>query len=305
MHLYHRLKFWAVSGILATGLVIGGTAIWLIYQNQKEALASELSYEVELQTMALESELSRLVGIAVQITSRTQIREELEKYNRREIDLQRLIAFTRPKLEEPLRLIEDLKGIARLGPKREVLVEIGESIAKPLWPCEMSTLRPGLGIPKTIAGNHRFAISAPILNRDRVQAGTDIVLVDHTRLNDLMRDFYRKNKSSRAIFLATIENSDIHPFLVFGAQPDRVISRPELFQALLESRKLGFFQAHGANSGASLIIHKAVGDSGWVFVMVGEAAALFGPAVDQAVYVAVATSSSRRLNWSTARTTTH
>ncbi|MGH8549007.1 MAG: EAL domain-containing protein [Methylococcales bacterium] len=274
-------------GIFATGLVIGGIAIWLIYQNQNEALASELIFEVELQTMALDSEVSRLIGIATQITSRTQIRDELEKYNRREIDLPSLIAFTRPKLEDPLHGIQDLKGITRIDPRGALLVEVGEPIAKPLWPRNVSTLQPSLGIPQSISENYRFAISAPILNRNGVQVGTDIVLVDHTRLNELMGDFYRKNPSARAIFLATIEESNVSTFLAFGARPDRVISRPDLIRILLASRKVGLIDAPGADSDSPVIVHKAVGDSGWAFVLIGDAPALYGSAVDQARFTAL------------------
>ncbi|MGR9105316.1 MAG: EAL domain-containing protein [Gammaproteobacteria bacterium] len=286
--LHHRLKVWAVLGVLATGLVIGGIATWLLYQKQKEALSKELSYAVELHSQTLESELVRLVGIATQITSRTQIRKELEKYNRGKIDRQTLIDFTRPKLEDPMRLTQDIKGITRLDPAGDLLLEIGEPIEKSLWPSRISRESASLGIPGFVSGQYQLAISAPILNRNAALVGTDVVLFDHSRLYELMAEFYRKHANLLGIALLTIENSSIQAFLSMGVRPESILHRSDLSRALLGARKVGYSTVRNKNSKPILALYHSIGDSGWVFVLSGAEAALFQPAVELATYTAFA-----------------
>lgn len=287
LRVYRRVQRWAVSGILGIGLVIGGLAAWLIYRTQTEALEKELFYQVELQTVALQSEISRLVGIAAQITGGTRIREVLEKYNRREIDLPDLIEFTRARLEDPLKVIRDLKGIARLDPRGQALVEVGEPIPKSLWPSQLSTREPSLGMPAMISGDYRLAIGAPILNGEGVRIGTDIVLLDPSRLNEIMGDFHLKHRASKTVSLATIEGSTVTTFLASGEPPEHMIPRSELVRARPGSKKAGLFRTDAAENDASLIIYRPVGNTAWTFVMVSDVFMAFRPALDQAALTAL------------------
>ncbi|MCP5439394.1 MAG: hypothetical protein H6958_02055 [Chromatiaceae bacterium] len=97
-----RVRLMAILGILLTSSVIGGIATALLYKSQANSLTSQLFFAIELQTAAMEAELARLNNIATQITSRTQIRLQLERFQRGEISQQMLIDFTVPKLTDAI-----------------------------------------------------------------------------------------------------------------------------------------------------------------------------------------------------------
>ena len=76
----------------------------------------------------MDAELGRLSNIASQVTSRTRIRQEFERYNSSEISRQELIEFTVPKLSDAMHSISDLLGITRLSPQMQPVIEVGAPI---------------------------------------------------------------------------------------------------------------------------------------------------------------------------------
>ncbi|TAN78722.1 MAG: HD domain-containing protein [Magnetospirillum sp.] len=68
-------------------------------------------------------------------------------------------------------------GISRRGPDGRELVAVGKPIPPQLWSPEMGE-PPALGAPRLINGAWVVVVSAPILGKDGVREGTDVLLFD-------------------------------------------------------------------------------------------------------------------------------
>jgi len=130
LHKYLRLRI--IAGLIITSSLIGSATIFLLYSSQTKQLETELSLEIELQTIALESELSRLQNIATQITSRTYIREKLEEYLQEKVELEALINISRPILADAMQKTDDVVGINRLDNDGKPLIQVGDPIPNTL-----------------------------------------------------------------------------------------------------------------------------------------------------------------------------
>lgn len=125
---HKRVRLMAVLGILLTSFVIGGIATLMLYTSQVDTLRNQLLFSIELEAAALESELARLGSIASQVTSRTRIRQELERYNGGEIGIQALTDFTTPKLSDAMHSNNNVLGITRLSRDLTPLLSVGSEI---------------------------------------------------------------------------------------------------------------------------------------------------------------------------------
>jgi hypothetical protein len=69
---------YSVLAILATGLVISLVSILPLQDRLKKSAENSLLHAVKIRAIAVDEYISRAKYIALQITSRTQIRKELE-----------------------------------------------------------------------------------------------------------------------------------------------------------------------------------------------------------------------------------
>ncbi|MBT7410410.1 MAG: hypothetical protein HN826_11965, partial [Methylococcales bacterium] len=127
-NVYKHLRLRITLGLLVTGLLIGSISATILYRIQTEHLKTALLFETELQVSVLKTELERLKNLTAQITSRSRIRQELEKYQQGKIDLKSLVSFSSPKLADAMRTSPDMIGISRLSVEGKLLVQIGKSI---------------------------------------------------------------------------------------------------------------------------------------------------------------------------------
>ncbi|MGE0082749.1 MAG: PAS domain-containing protein, partial [Thiohalomonadaceae bacterium] len=186
--LQNRIVAFALAAILITGLAVGlGTAI-PAFHSAKAALESAVDYNVRLQALAIGQFTTRLGDMALQVTSRSVIRDRLEDYVHGRIDLAELRAFSEPKLKDALILHPEAVGMVRLGPAGETLVTIGEVPPGMDWPLPAGAT-PLIAPPHHHAGESYLAAAAAIFGRDGARIGTDVVVfrdkVLHTILSDL------------------------------------------------------------------------------------------------------------------------
>ena len=190
--LLRRLRLRLVIGLVLTGLLLGGVVAFFLYFSHARQLEQALFYNVELQTLALESKLEGFREVATQITSRTGIRLELKHYVNSEISLERLAAFTRPKLADALLQAEEAVGISRLDRRGEVLVQVGEAIPPAHWPETVDTPEVRTGVPWQSEKGPRLVLSAPIREAGGELLGVDLVMFDASEIETLMEHFYRQ-----------------------------------------------------------------------------------------------------------------
>ena len=160
-----------------------------LFEHLKKAENDSIIHFAEIRSMAITEWCRRAKDLAKQITSRTRIREELEKYNKRKIDSDQLIVFTLPKLKDAMSLSDEIVGILRLDVNNQVVTGCGygsklsqyiNGLAK--FVCNGTVLCD----PIVIDGQQRIIVSAPIRNRIGERQGTDLVIIAPVLLKEIV-----------------------------------------------------------------------------------------------------------------------
>ena len=280
-----RVRLMAILGILLTSSVIGGIATALLYKSQANSLTSQLFFAIELQTAAMEAELARLNNIATQITSRTQIRLQLERFQRGEISQQMLIDFTVPKLTDAISSDNGILGVTRLSPQLQPLIEVGQPIPVSLWPKRPSNTATALGIPR----DDLLVVSAPIRNRSMQTVGIDLVMFRDDRLRNIMQGFFDHIETSGSIQVATLQDGIAVHFYDIGHK-ERPLSSEELRSELIEQLQLGYDEGlHSPDSrhgGNFTMAHHRIGTSDWVMMFYADPGDFFRSARTHAAFAA-------------------
>ncbi len=266
--IHRQLQIRAVSGLVLLGLILGAVFTVQLYRGEIRQLEAELSSAVELQTAALEAEINRLTNIATQITSRTRIRQELEKYNRRLIGVDALAEFSRPKLADAMRLAPEVTGISRLDASGDVLFEIGEPISPSLWPKNFQADTIQLGVPNAVAGNRRLVISAPISGSRGVKAGIDLVAFDYRQLDEILEEFFQRYRGGGHIRIAAVDVSGSE-YLLSATSTEQASSIAPLgptVNRILAGGGEGLQLITGPDETEWVFVRYPFGESGWYFV---------------------------------------
>jgi len=283
---HKRVRLMAVLGILLTSFVIGGIATLMLYTSQVDTLRNQLLFSIELEAAALESELARLGSIASQVTSRTRIRQELERYNGGEIGIQALTDFTTPKLSDAMHSNNNVLGITRLSRDLTPLLSVGSEIPSTHWPLSVSESEIRYGIPQ----DGKVVVSAPIYNRSKEAVGVDLVMFSDDRLKAIMQEFFGRVEGRGSVQIVTLVSGRAHHFYDIGhtTQPlSHVTLKSELIAQLRLGLNAGLHSPDGDKSGKMIVTHGPIGSSGWVFVFHTDPAQLFSQAWRQAAYAAL------------------
>lgn len=183
--LQRRILAFAMLGILLTGLVVGlATGVPLYLQGRQHG-EEALHSQVHGQTQAIGQYFHKLTDVAMQLTSRSVIRDRLEQYNRGEVSREDLVAFSAPRLQDALGQSADVAGLVRLDAAGHPAVTLGlmpPHNSLPLPPQD-ATLPVARG-PVLIDGHPYLLIGAPIINRQMARVGTDVVVF---RLDGLLK----------------------------------------------------------------------------------------------------------------------
>jgi hypothetical protein len=113
-HLRKKLLTYLAIGLLFLSISLIVSILLPTYSRLKAAEDNNIYHAAETRGMAINEWTRRAKELAWQVTSRTRIRQELEKLNRGEISIDQLNAFTRPKLVDAMDLSKEILGIVRL-----------------------------------------------------------------------------------------------------------------------------------------------------------------------------------------------
>ncbi len=284
--LHKRLRRNIVAGLAITSLIIGLISSILLYRSQAEQMESELKFQLELMAVVLDSEISRLKNLTTQITSRSRIRQELEKYLRKEINLADLNSFSTPKLADAMHLAPDMIGISRLDNNGIVLIQIGTPAPKQLWPKELLTEAVQTGNPQEVEGQQLLVISAPILNRQGQKVGIDLVTFDIQPLLDVIQKFVHQKQAGGNIRIAKL----VPEGLAYIYRTDK-ISNPDIeplineeIKNVLAGEDKDLHRISGTKKNL-IMMHQQIGDTGWVYFFFNDADDFFAPARIHAAYI--------------------
>lgn len=194
-----RKKLFIYSAImfLSLTLSIAISIILPIYSRLKAAEDNNLYHAVETRAMAINEWARRARSLALQITSRTRIRQELEKYNNNKITLDQLRSFTEPKLADAMNLSQEIIGIIRLDINGQEVASCGvklPSAKRPVGNFKKNDV--SMSTPITTQDHLVIIVETPIQNRLKKFVGTDLVIIDLCILKKITSNYTGlRNKS--------------------------------------------------------------------------------------------------------------
>ncbi len=164
--LQRRLVSYSALGIFGIGIVVAAASFIPLLDQLKQDREENLLHMAETKAIAIEQFLLRTQETAMQVTSRTRIRQELEAYNRGEISIDELVEFSASKLLEALNHSEEIAAIARYDITGEQVVQVGLPVAPDLWITPpQATTSVAISDPFLHTdGNFYLLAQAPIIN---------------------------------------------------------------------------------------------------------------------------------------------
>jgi signal transduction histidine kinase len=187
--LRRNILVYAGLALAAMSLVISAVAIGPLAIHLRDSALASLGHTMELKAVASEEFLGRARSMAVQVTSRSGIRDKLAAYHRGEVTETALADFTRDKLADALSLSPELAGIARFDAQGRLIVMVGHSFTMdvddppPVGVDELTILA-----PREMGSVPYVLILAPIRSPSGLRIGTDAVLINSQRLVSIIRD---------------------------------------------------------------------------------------------------------------------
>ncbi len=187
--LQKRIRVFAVLGSLLTGLVVGLATAIPLYRNARAHSEALMQFQVRSQAQTIGHFLGRLDDVTMQFTSRSQIRDRLEQYDRGKVSLRDVAAYTAPRLQDALTQSGDVAGLVRLDSSGTMIVQLGVMPPRPQWPVLPATAQtPVIAGPVRIGDQDYLLVAAPILSRSHRRLGTDVVCWRIDSLQALLAD---------------------------------------------------------------------------------------------------------------------
>ena len=277
--LQRRLRNQSIAGILLTLLVTGGIVSYQFYQAQRETELEHLRKDLHIRALVLSARLGELSSIARQVTSRSEIRQLLMRYNNGEIDLATLRTETSPRVEDALRLSPKVGGISRLDGRDNLVVTVGEWLPQVRWPPLPGDAELSFGIPAQQGGRRLLPIAAPILTADNRRIGTDLVFFDIDALTEIAAEMTSDLGFGGRLELVAATGQEVRIFNLDDPAPAMAIDENSQIAAHLRSgtgRQLhSFADAAGVEQ---ILVHDLVPETGWQIVYTAPADAVLAPA---------------------------
>ncbi len=265
-----RLQTWIVAssaiGIFCVGVIIAAAGIYPLYDDLIKQEEKNLLLSLRTKTMAVEEYLARAKDIAVQISSRTVAREELEKYNQGQITLKELAEFSERILLDAMDTTQEVWGVTRLDAHNKIVVQVGLEIPEEAWP-EFNPLsrEASCGGPLNLGRRPYLVVTAPILNRRNELMGRDIMVFRLFQLERIVKD---QPQSIAETIVGGIRNNEVE--LVFpvssnGAQITNVPLDSGIGLAMRKTalKQTGILLVGGSDGHDELIADGPIRGSDW------------------------------------------
>ncbi len=192
-----RLRLLSVGGILITGLLVAVATGIPMYQHARGQADTSMIASVRSQSQAVGQLFNNMLNIAVQVSSRTQIREELEAYNRWEISLSELSAFSAPRLRDALDQSGSVAGMLRFDLNDYPVISLGNALPSDWtladWPASGGPIQG----PMLLNQRAHLLARSDIVGRGTERSGTDVLLFDLSALHALL--------TNNAVFGTSVE----------------------------------------------------------------------------------------------------
>lgn len=243
--LQRRMVIFSMLALLLTGGTVAAIAIIPLANRLSSAAEEQLIHVHAMTAQALGQHARALEGLALQVTSRSRIREALEEHQAGTMSAEALRAFTEPKLADAMQLSPLMTGIHRRTANGTIVASIGQPPP------------PGLGLPPassspTLIGPvldssgpggplPAIIVIAPILDPEARLIGSDIVVFSAGGLAPLLHKpglhtcFLGRQGAQDMVWFTA--NNDVR--LTVSDAPVPLISSPVLTVSHHEGRDAG------------------------------------------------------------------
>lgn len=175
IHLQRHIERFTLGGLLLTALLVGLVTLLPMYQHLREEIDQRTAFDTQLLSQTADNLLDRFENTAAQLSSRSEIRNALERYDDGRIGLDELRAFSVPRLQDALVHSPEIAGLVRLDARGEPVLSLRERIPAELWPLPAASgQRSERSVPVLLDGRIVLLIGTPILSREGRRLGTDI-----------------------------------------------------------------------------------------------------------------------------------
>ncbi len=183
-HQLHIFRVALVTVLVTIALLL---VLFSVYLSRVQLEHEKERMHAQLQTIALviEQFLSKTVDTSLQVTSRTRIRQELEKYNQGKITLDQVTRFSTAKLNDALRSSPIANGLVRYSLSGVVVATLGERIPNHVV-AEASEFDSTPLFFQGEAGSY-IVVRVEIINRKRQVVGVDVVRFDVSTLSSRLQ----------------------------------------------------------------------------------------------------------------------
>lgn len=271
--LKRRLFWYSAAALLILAVGVGLATVTPLSARLKQAEEAGLAHIAETRALAVGEWYRRACDLAWQVTSRTRIREELEAYNSGKITLEQIADFTRPKLADAMNLSKEVVGITRLDAQNRPVTSVGLRVPLDIPPPAKRASRSlSLSAPLLLGRTRCIIIAAPILNRQSMRVGTDLVAVDISILLDIVY----KTEEIRGGGKVRLGYRTPGGIALFP-DPSRPVGRDQLVQGRKGLERALAGQSGIVVSGDSVTAYTPVHGSGWGLIVGADARKLYGP----------------------------
>jgi PAS domain S-box-containing protein len=175
---------------MSVGVIVAVASIVPLYHHLKSEEERNLKLALNTKTIAVEEYLSRARDIALQIASRTEARNKLEQYNNGQVSLEEVADYSGKSILDAMSSSQEVWSVTRLDAKGSLVVQVGLELPEASWPTiNPQQKEPDYYGPIPLGRRSYLMIMAPILNRDSVRVGTDIILFRLFHLERIVQDF--------------------------------------------------------------------------------------------------------------------
>lgn len=285
--LHNSLVVSTVVGIFSVGVIVAVASIMPLYEYLKKEEERNLVLALNTKTMAVEEYLARAKDIASQIASRTVARQRLEDYNRGRISREKLAGVTSESLLDAVHYSEEVWGITRLDLKGEPAVQVGLEVPETAWPVpDLDSKQAGFYGPVSIGNRSFLVVRAPIMDRQSVRVGTDVILFRLFHLERIIEDYTGLGKTGETV-LGVVHDGSIE--LVFPARgskseaPGTIPMDSILGKAMQKAamKQSGLIRPENSTGGKDVVAFGPVRNSNWCIAVKMEQDELYAPVKQQ------------------------
>lgn len=259
---------YAIASVVIVSALVAWIGMTPLYQELLRNQEQNLAFGAHTRAQTLDQLLAKKISVARQITSRTQARIALERYNLGEIDLEELQSFSEPILFDALARSQSVKGITRLDEEAQFAVSVGKKVPESFWQAASAEENEKLlRCPVQIENEDWLLIYTPILDREGARVGTDIVVFGLQSLQDLVRDYSGLGESGELILAITTNDGEWNLLapLRDGSSPD--LKTSSLSTAIDLGLKGDMGAVEAPEMGHAVLSYHPIENAPWVAIL--------------------------------------